>query len=132
MLKSKNELQGVVKSYPAVYLESPEYFWKVLDKTREAALSCTSDKATADFLQLASLAKSGPDLEEFVSEGIEKLCVTQPVCFRKTLSKLNEKNRVAVKKRLANRIYFEPPSFLLPLWRMHIYGQLFAMWNVIR
>lgn len=105
--KLENELQCVLKSYPAIYQESPEYFWKVLNQTREAALSCSSDRVAADFLQLASLANPGADLEEFVSEGIEKLCVTQPACFKRVLGKLNEKNRAAVKKRLANPTYFE-------------------------
>lgn len=109
---SENELQCVLKSYPAIYRENPEYFWKVLNQTREAALSCVSNRAAPDFLRLASLANPGADLEEFVSEGIEKLCVTQPVCFRKALGKLDKRSRVAVKKRLANPTYFEPSEFV--------------------
>ena len=37
--ESKNELQCVLKSYPAIYQNEPEYFWKVLNHAREAALS---------------------------------------------------------------------------------------------
>lgn len=104
---SKNELQRVIKTYPAIYQENPEYFWKVLNHAREAALSCTSIEMTAVFLSLVSLANPGADLEEFTSESIEKICVTQPMCFKKALGKLDKETCMVVKEKLENPIYFE-------------------------
>lgn len=105
--ESKNELQCVLKSYPAIYQNEPEYFWKVLNHAREAALSCTSIEATAVFFRLVSLSNPGADLEEFTSESIENICVTQPICFKKAMGKVDKKTRMAVKGKLENPIYFE-------------------------
>lgn len=105
--KVKNELNCVLASYPLIYQESSEYFWSVLNHVRESALGCSSMEATTDFLRLASLPNPGADLEEFISEGIEKLCTSQPVCFKEAIGKLDTKNREAVTKKLENPTYFD-------------------------
>lgn len=104
---SANELRCALKLYPAIYRENPEYFWKVLNRARNNALSCRSVNGTADFLRIVSLPSPGADLEEFVSEGIETLCVNQPVCFKRAMSMLDEKTRRNVKVKLENPLYFE-------------------------
>lgn len=104
---SDNELQRVLKLYPAVYRENPEYFWKVLNRARDSALSCGSAKQTADFLRIVRLPDAGADLQEFVSEGIETLCVNQPVCFKRAMEMLDEKTRHSIKVKLDTPLYFE-------------------------
>lgn len=104
---SANELRCVLRLYPAIYRENPEYFWKVLNRSRDSALSCSSIKVTADFLRIVRLPNPGADLEEFVSEGIETLCVNQPVCFKRAMSMLDEKTRRSIKMKLESPLYFE-------------------------
>lgn len=102
-----DELQRVLKLYPAVYRENPEYFWKVLNQARDNALSCDSAKQTADFLRIVRLPNAGADLQEFVSEGIETLCVNQPVHFKRAMEMLDEKTRHSIKVKLNTPLYFE-------------------------
>lgn len=102
-----NELQRVLKLYPAVYRENPEYFWKVLNRARDNALNCGSTKQTANFLRIVRLPDAGADLQEFVSEGIETLCVNQPVCFKRSMETLDKKTRHSIKVKLDTPLYFE-------------------------
>ena len=104
---SANELQCVIRFYPEIYQENPEYFWKVLNRSRDSALSCSSLKVTTDFLRIVRLSNSGADLEEFVSKGIETLCAKQPVCFKRAMSMLDEKSRRNIKMKLEKPLYFE-------------------------
>lgn len=104
---SVNELRCVLRFYPAIYRQNPEYFWKVLNRSRDSALSCNSIKVTMDFLRIVRLPAPGADLEEFVSEGVEQLCVNQPVCFKRAISMLDEKTRRSIKIKLENPLYYE-------------------------
>lgn len=104
---SANELQCVLRFYPKIYRENPEYFWKVLNRSRDSALSCSSIKVTTEFLRTVRLPNPGADLEEFVSEGIETLCVKQPVCFKRAMNMLDDKTRRIIKTKLENPLYFE-------------------------
>ena len=104
---SANELRCVLRFYPTIYCENPEYFWKVLNQAGDNALSCNSVKGIADFLHTARLSNAGADLEEFVSESVEKLCINQPVRFKEAMSMLDKKTRRGVQIKLENPLYFE-------------------------
>lgn len=104
---SANELECVLQFYPDIYIENPEYFWKVLNLSRDNAFSCSSLKVTTDFLRIVRLPNFGADLEEFVSEGIETLCVNQPVCFKQAMSILDENTQRSIKIKLENPLYLE-------------------------
>lgn len=104
---SKDELQCVLKFHSSIYQENPEYFWRVLNQSRDKAESCSSIKATADFLRTATLRNESAELQEFVSEGIESLCAKKPVCFRKSLQLLDGRSRAAVRERLKNPLYLD-------------------------
>ena len=112
---SANELQCVLKHCPAVYRENPEYFWGVLNRARNDAFSCDSVNKTAEFLRIVRLPRMGADLQEYVSEGIETLCVKQPVCFKKAMNALDEKTQHAVKVKLGNPIYFDASDLAICL-----------------
>lgn len=104
---SVNELRCVLRFYPTIYRENPEYFWKVLNQARVNALGGNSTKGVADFLRTVHLTNAGADVEEFVSEGVEMLCINQPVSFKKAMSMLDEKTRRSVNMKLENPLYFE-------------------------
>lgn len=112
---SANELQCVLKHYPAVYRESPEYFWEVLNRARNSAFSCNTVNEAAKFLRIVRLTRVGADLQEFVSEGIETLCVKQPECFKRAMNALDEKTRHDVKVKLGNPLYFEASELAICL-----------------
>lgn len=104
---SANELRCVLRFYPTIYRENPEYFWKVLNQAQVNTLGCNSVKGVADFLHTVRLYNAGADLEEFVSESVETLCVNQPICFKKAMSMLDKKTRRGVQIKLKNPLYFE-------------------------
>lgn len=105
--KSANELPCVLGFYPAIYRENPKYFWNVLNQARDNALSCNSVKEIADFLHTVRLSNTGADLQELVSEGVEKLCINQPIRFKKAMGMLDKKTRRGVQIKLDNPLYFE-------------------------
>jgi hypothetical protein len=104
---SSSELRCVIRFYPAIYRNDPEYFWKVLNRSQDNALSCDSVQLTIDFLRIVRLPTPGADLEEFISESVESLCVKQPVCFKQAIGMLDEKTRRAIKTKLETPLYYE-------------------------
>ncbi len=104
---SKDELRCVLRFHSSIYQENPEYFWRVLNQSRNKAESCNSVKATADFLRTAMLRNENAELQEFVSEGVETLCAKKPACFRRSLQLLDGKSRAAVREKLKNPLYFD-------------------------
>ena len=104
---SASELQSVFQLYPTIYRESPEYFWMVLNQSRNRALRCTSVKEIEGFLQIVNLPSQGADLEEFISESVEKLCVKQQKCFNQAMSLLDGTTRRNVKRKLKTPLYFD-------------------------
>jgi hypothetical protein len=105
---SSNELQCVLRHYPAVFRDSPDYFWKVLNRSRDSALRCGSVRAAADFLSVVRMSNPGADFEEFLSEGIETLCVRKPACFKQAMKRLDKTSQLHVKMKLDSPLYFEP------------------------
>ena len=73
--ESKNELQCVIKSYPAIYQEKPEYFWKVLNHAREAAPSCTSIETT--FLAMVNIVRQSMSRQDDARSLLRSLYTTE-------------------------------------------------------
>ena len=101
-----SELQCIFRYHSDIYHKDPIYFWKVINHAQYTAYSCKSVKATADFLHITKLHGVGADLEEYISESIETLCVKKPVCLKRAMNMLDKKTQHSVKVKLKNPIYF--------------------------
>lgn len=104
---AKNELHCVIKFRTVTYQQDPAYFWTVLNKARDDALACNSAEKTAEFLQLVGVKTSIVELDEFISEGIETLCVDQYICFKKAQRLLNKQLRSKLVTKLSTPLYHE-------------------------
>ena len=108
----KSELNCVVTFQSVIYKENPEYFWSVLNRARDNALTCKSINGTSEFLRLVRITNPSTELEEFLSEGIEKLCMEHPICFKKAQSLLDGNIQSKLSNKLLNPLYFDKKTLL--------------------
>lgn len=102
---ASEELKCILQHYPESYNQFPAQFWKVINKSYERAMNCTSIEEVEDFLRIVNLANSAVELEEFVQEGIEKLCMKKLSCFKEAVSKLDSNTRLIIRKKLENPLF---------------------------
>jgi hypothetical protein len=102
---ARNELWCIVNEYN---LETPRFFngryydylFSILHRDYESAFKCDSVETTAKYIyNVASFATRGAELDEYISESIETLCIEKPKCFNSAMKLLNNDIRAIIEKR---------------------------------
>lgn len=104
--KVDSELINFINHSEDIYKNNPDYFWEFSNKTRDLAYSNSSTKSISNFLKLASITNFPAEFGEFLSEGIETVCVEKPLIFKKAMTSLDAKLQKKLVKQLNEPIYY--------------------------
>lgn len=104
--KAISELNNFINHSEDIYKNNPSYFWEFLNKTRDLAYSNNSTKNVSNFLRLVSIANPPAEFDEFLSDGIETLCIEKPLVLKKTMLALDTKLQKKLVKKLNAPLYY--------------------------
>lgn len=89
-----------IEASKGLYAENHEQYWNLLHHSYERAFLCASPSEMADFLSLASLMPKPAEVDEFITEGVETLCLQKTACFKEAVKILALDERKAVEQIL--------------------------------
>jgi len=112
--REKIERLDSMKSSTDPYVEYYDQYWDLLHHSYETA--CSSPLATADFLSLASWRPLPADAGEFISEGVETLCLQETVCFKEAVKTLALDERNAIEEILKNPLFYDAEALRICQW----------------
>ena len=95
------------RNFKQLYSSNYNQFWKIL---REASVSASECKATADttrFLELARIDNNNAEFNEFFNEEIEHLAIRRTECFLSALHSADKETQTGVLKRLQHPLFVE-------------------------
>jgi hypothetical protein len=94
-------------NFDVLYEKNNKQFWDILHVSAKNIKNCRSSKDVIKFLELAELKNDNAEFEEFVSEIIEKLCISNTKCLLNAMLKISKQKQMAVIELLQNPTYIE-------------------------
>lgn len=104
--KTVSELNNFINHSEDIYKNNPDYFWEFSNKTRDLAYSNNSTKNVSNFLKLLSITNFPAEFDEFLSEGIETLCIEKPLTFKKAIVSQDAKLQKKLVKKFNAPLYY--------------------------
>jgi len=104
---SSANLQCLRANYAKFTESQYQEFWAILSSAAASMADCKKASDVKDFMELVSLNPRSADLDEFLSEKIERLVVKDPTCALKGIQGLTPSSRSLVLQRLRRPDFVE-------------------------
>lgn len=100
-------LRCLRKQFEPLYQNSPDRFWRILNRSRDIALQCRSTSKTLEFLQLVEVRSGNAEFNEYLSETMEGMCAQKPACIARAAAKLGPSAKSLLREKLMRPEFFD-------------------------
>jgi hypothetical protein len=104
----EDQLIFLKKNFSGLYLNDYSRFWDIVHKAAKKAQTCDSSIETADFIELIRFSGGNAEFNEYYSEIVEHLCISNPACFFDSLLRLDKESKIKVIDVLRHPIFAKP------------------------
>lgn len=103
----ETDIHYLIENHERLYKDNYELFWGLLSKLRNKAFSTDSADELSQFLQLLMLNGYPVEVEEFLSESLENLCVDKPTLFKGAMQRLDSHLSAKINEKLKHPLFRE-------------------------
>jgi len=104
---SQPDIEYLIENHEKLYKDNYEVYWKSLNRLRNNAFATDSPNEIYQFLQIFKLENYPVEVEEFLSESLETLCVDKSILLKKVMQQLNPQLSAKLNKKLKHPLFRE-------------------------
>lgn len=103
----KSDIEYLIENHEELYKDNNKVYWELLNRMRNKAYATDSSNEIYQFLLILKIENIPTEVDEFLSEGFETLCVEKPILLKMAQQQLVYQLSTKLNEKLKNPLFHE-------------------------